>query len=793
MHALATSCAAPCCMVSIWVFADSSGSVCRSLFYNDVLCFHTTTNRWDKLIPKCPFRARANHTATLIGNSIWFIGGSDADDVLGDVFYLDLTTRTWHKALIEDPHKLLLRCAHAAEVHPRRPSTIILMGGYGHVSTGVPEQQPYNMNNDVLLLHTDGRQVELVTMFSSCPPAPRAYHSMSIIGDRAYIFGGRNIEGVIQDNSLLCVYDTLQNCWLLPSNVSGNAPCPRSSHRAVAFDSRVIMYGGAGEDRGRKERMNDVYSLCLLQGGQQLCWSPCDSPAPCANMPPGRSAHTMSLIGETLYVICGYAGATWKKYARDCWKLKLLCHACTHWQPALARDFTNKEQINGQKPAAPSIAVAQPAAKSAANDLAGWRTAKRQRSGGQGQRQMQQQQQPCNGVAANGWQSQQHQQHQRGQALHQYQSAPPQQQCGVTAQALAAATMAAVNAIAAGSVPACNAFVAVGEQRCSASPPYGGPAELQRQQELEHVRDLLQQQYSKTSCLEGENRQLKRQLLELKNELRSDKQQVEQQLQQLQREAMRHKLAAEQALVRQQREQEEVQLLAQQLDSVKQACRKAQLARDQATGQIQSANAELKKLPVQLAEANRSNQQLQQLLQQQQEKQRQVEEGLAHERQQQQQAITDTRACLEQHKNELRRLNDFVTEERRKHETSLNQCTTELANKELQLQEKACAMLDLQQQLDNSKAAVAEQQKQTDVFKQMHQDVQQQLELLRQSHSVVATDKARLETELGKLREDHEKAKAELDQRMTAMNSARAAMLQMQGLQATVLNALDSR
>lgn len=40
-------------------------------------------------------RPRANHSATLIDNHIWFIGGGDDDDVFGDVFTLDITLGAW--------------------------------------------------------------------------------------------------------------------------------------------------------------------------------------------------------------------------------------------------------------------------------------------------------------------------------------------------------------------------------------------------------------------------------------------------------------------------------------------------------------------------------------------------------------------------------------------------------------------------------------------------------------------------------------------------------------------------
>jgi chromosome segregation ATPase len=93
-------------------------------------------------------------------------------------------------------------------------------------------------------------------------------------------------------------------------------------------------------------------------------------------------------------------------------------------------------------------------------------------------------------------------------------------------------------------------------------------------QELDHLRELYQQQCGITSSLEGQNRLLKQQLADAKQEWRSDKQQMEQQLQQLQGEALRHKLAADATLVQKQREQEHSITLQQQLEVLSSKCNK---------------------------------------------------------------------------------------------------------------------------------------------------------------------------------------------------------------------------
>ena len=51
-----------------------------------------------------------------------------------------------------DPDEALVRCAHAADLHPARSSTIVIMGGFGAPATPSAD---YETLNDVVLFHTD--------------------------------------------------------------------------------------------------------------------------------------------------------------------------------------------------------------------------------------------------------------------------------------------------------------------------------------------------------------------------------------------------------------------------------------------------------------------------------------------------------------------------------------------------------------------------------------------------------------------------------------------------------------
>lgn len=171
-----------------------------------------------------------------------------------------------------------------------------------------------------------------------------------------------------------------------------------------------------------------------------------------------------------------------------------------------------------------------------------------------------------------------------------------------------------------------------------------------RLQELEHVRELLQVQLSRTSGLEGENRQLKRQLAELKQELRADKAAVEAQLQSLHGEVLRHKLAADQALVAKQREQEHSATLQQQADGLRARLAKGEREREALQAQAASLSSEGRALHAQLGEAEKEKAALAEQLAAATAR---AEEVLRCERAQHQAAAAANRALLEQNKNEL--------------------------------------------------------------------------------------------------------------------------------------------
>ncbi|EFJ46572.1 hypothetical protein VOLCADRAFT_93025 [Volvox carteri f. nagariensis] len=279
---------------NIYVIAGRKGST----FYGDLLLFDTATHSWSILTPAIPngFRPRANHTATLVGGRyIWVIAGSDNEKVMGDAHVFDVQTQTWTKPHVRGDITLLSRTAHSAELHPCDPRAILLFGGYDGAV----------FHNDLVVIRTDALAVERVELSVGGvpPPVPRGYHSCTAAGSRCYVYGGRTETGVVDASGMLAVFDAAGNRWLAP-HVEGKWPQARSSHRAVALGSRLLIHGGAAAGE-QTDRLADVHTLLICPHTGRLTWSRMDEPPAVAGSasnarPQGRSAHTVGQLRSQL-------------------------------------------------------------------------------------------------------------------------------------------------------------------------------------------------------------------------------------------------------------------------------------------------------------------------------------------------------------------------------------------------------------------------------------------------------------------------------------------------------------
>lgn len=86
------------------------------------------------------------------------------------------------------------------------------------------------------------------------PDLPRAFHSLSVIAGRAYIFGGRTTgkDGgqEMADNDMHVVIlpsSGVESSDYLRVEATGEAPPKRYGHRAAVVDEQIFVFGGKGE------------------------------------------------------------------------------------------------------------------------------------------------------------------------------------------------------------------------------------------------------------------------------------------------------------------------------------------------------------------------------------------------------------------------------------------------------------------------------------------------------------------------------------------------------------------
>lgn len=131
--------------------------------------------------------ARGYHTATLIGNVMVIIGGSDGKECFTDVWFLNLDTLVWSMVKQQSPtHR---RLAHSAT---QVGSYIFIVGGHNSSEYG----------SDLLLFNLVSLQYEPRTILGK-PPSARGYHATILADSRVFLFGGYNGQSAFDDVHVL--------------------------------------------------------------------------------------------------------------------------------------------------------------------------------------------------------------------------------------------------------------------------------------------------------------------------------------------------------------------------------------------------------------------------------------------------------------------------------------------------------------------------------------------------------------------------------------------------------------
>ncbi|KAE8449901.1 hypothetical protein EG329_007378 [Mollisiaceae sp. DMI_Dod_QoI] len=160
---------------------------------------------------------------------------------------------------------------------------------------------------------------------ASPTPLPHSSHSLAIIGDRAYIFGGHAqpnqsspTSNRIQELQIPATDGTtaaLKSITAIGEN--GNVPQARIRHTAVVARNRVFVFGGCGSSSSDSE--------LLEENGRIWVFDPLDSkwlfldPPPHTSFPRARSQHSSATSSDEKAIFIHGGKASDGSLLRDTW------------------------------------------------------------------------------------------------------------------------------------------------------------------------------------------------------------------------------------------------------------------------------------------------------------------------------------------------------------------------------------------------------------------------------------------------------------------------------------------
>ncbi|KAG9394989.1 RhoGEF domain [Carpediemonas membranifera] len=175
--------------------------------------------------------ARCAHAMTVVGDSIYVIGGRDAhSNFLNDVWRFNITEQAWTEMPCSGKVPPTVAWHTATAVGQR----IFVIGGIGREG----------MIQDVWVLNTTTRvwgTAQPSPGAESVRPPTRYQHTATLVGSQVVVLFGRSQLHEYFDTYLL---DTRDLAWTRPRISPQSLPSARSGHAAALIDGRVMTFGG---------------------------------------------------------------------------------------------------------------------------------------------------------------------------------------------------------------------------------------------------------------------------------------------------------------------------------------------------------------------------------------------------------------------------------------------------------------------------------------------------------------------------------------------------------------------
>jgi len=329
MHSKASGTPPPPCRAHSCVAIDNEiyffGGGDGPTYYNNLYVLDTTSLTWYK--PKVEGDipgARRAHTMWTYNNMIYIFAGGDGSKALNDVYALSISppSSTLSNNTISTPTAI-----NMAENSPRIVNNVVSSNGGGSVvgsvvdgrspvigsmndrssvyttlsnsnlSKGISSQSIYK-NNGYSTANTNTAPSILDYTYTwsqiqttGKAPAPRGYHTSSLVGSKVIVFGGSDGHECFND---IHVLDLKTNHW---SRIDADQPVARLSHSSTQVGSYLFIIGG--HDGMKYSR--DVLLLNLVT----MNW---ETRKIYGTIPTGRGYHTAVLYDSRIYVFGGYDG-----------------------------------------------------------------------------------------------------------------------------------------------------------------------------------------------------------------------------------------------------------------------------------------------------------------------------------------------------------------------------------------------------------------------------------------------------------------------------------------------------
>lgn len=140
-------------------------------------------------------------------------------------------------------------------------------------------------------------------------PIERSSHGVSIIRDTLYLFGGENVARVPIDSSIYAVNispsPNQSNFGIWQKlEVKNDAPLPRIAHSQATIGNRIYIFGGRQGIQMEESPLNDLHFFDVDNNKWNEVLSPDDT------FPSPRSFHQMVSVGKSLFIFggCGKSG-----------------------------------------------------------------------------------------------------------------------------------------------------------------------------------------------------------------------------------------------------------------------------------------------------------------------------------------------------------------------------------------------------------------------------------------------------------------------------------------------------